>query len=286
MTKPMETASHKPIAKWKIPSVLDFEDPVNFFISLIEKNRGIRGFSQRNLSVKMGWPVSYLPDLLNRRKPFTVLQALQLIEYFDFDPLSKEKIILLAVASQLPKYKPDLLSLARSRSSKRSTATTDWQLLDARALLVLEVVRWYRGNASLDRVVALMTKGFLSKTEILDALEFLQRKKVIVVEAGRYRAIVNELHSDDDNPVDDSFHRDCALFFIRFLESSLRPALYNSASIHLPISNFEEYADRIVALRNWLFAQSRATIANQEAHDSVVFQLDLNLYPTFAPDHL
>lgn len=182
------------------------------------------------LAQRLKWPISYIPDLIRGRKKLTLARAIAFARRYRLDPISLEKLILLAVR--------------------------DSGLLEKNESALLDAQKTRRRHPPTEDMVAKRGVSFTVSSE--------------------------PLYTDDRGQVNDSaMHTRFASLFASFFRNAplFGPALYNSAFVHLDVSRFEEVAEKIVALRNWILEISRIDEAVTLDRDVRLFQLDFNLTP-------
>jgi uncharacterized protein (TIGR02147 family) len=264
-----------------MPSIFDEKSASSFFKKFIELNRDRKGFSQRAVSTRLKWPVSYLPDLIRGRKPLSIQRAVQFARYFKLSPIDMEKLILLSLHDQKMIDSLENASLKNTKSQTRKNAPEDLDLLDAHLLLVLECIRWFKGQATAEGLSELLKPRGLTEKDILKSIKILMKKDLIQKENEHYKTTSKAILGDDfDSAANDAqMHKQFASMTMEYFNQAFGPAVYNSAFVHIERSRFEEIADRIVAFRNWLLEIS-AIDAQKEVHEDIrLFQLDLNLTP-------
>lgn len=268
----------------QIPSLFEVTTASEFLKNLIALNKDRRGFSQRGLSTRLKWPSSYIPDVIKGRKKFTIIRAVQLGRYLSLDAIDLEKLILIAVADLGYISQAEAHRLQEIKSPKRTAPTKDSELLDAHVFLVLEIIRWFKGHATLDDLNQLVQVQGLKSQDVLRALRILHRKKIVTVKNKRYIAKDLNLMSDDILGDDVKIHTQFSEFFRNFLRNRFGPAVYNASIVHCERAKFEQIADKITALRNWLHEISAKDQMLSAEKDVRLFQLDLNLTPLFSKD--
>lgn len=273
--------------KYKIPSLFKIETASQFFKEFIELNKIKRNFSQRGISQKLQWPASYIPDLIKKRKKFTLSRAIQFSHKFDLDTIDMEKLIYLSIFDMKLLEPQELAKLKKNKHNFRHEPTQDFDLLDAKIFLVLECVKWLKGTATFEKIKDLTSRQGLSEIDIVNSLEMLKHKKIIKIIKDKYSILQDGIKSDDYNPTAfqvAQLHITFSQFFQSFMKNPIGPAVYNSAIVHLDREKFEQIADKVIAIRNWILE-----IANKDGKlgtekDVRLFQLDLNLVPIFSKD--
>lgn len=82
----------------KIPNIFNFSDCKSYFHNFYVINKQLDStFTYRILAQKLNWPISYLNDVINDRKPLTIQRAMSFIKYFDLDSLDAERLIYLSL---------------------------------------------------------------------------------------------------------------------------------------------------------------------------------------------
>lgn len=273
------------MTSFKMPSLFETTTANKFFQDFVELNRHRRSFSQRSISQKLGWPISYIPDLIKGRKVLSIQRAIQFGRYFKLDPISLEKLILLSIESMKLLSSREMEELKSTKSRVRKDKTKDTEILDAKMMLVFECIRWLKGTGTKKDIVELLSARHITANDVIRALETLSKKALITKLGDKYKASTENLFSDDSGDIDDSaLHIQFAEILQAFFKKKVGPALYNSAYVHIERSRFNEIADRIVALRNWIFEISIIDGKRSIEEDVRLFQLDFNVTPIFSKE--
>jgi len=275
------------MAKIKIPSVFSFVSAKEFLSAVSDLNVGSPGYSQRSLAKRLRWPVSYIPDVIKERKPFTVSRAYEFSKVFQFDTVATERLILLAVLSQNPEVNVRLRPYMQAGFSGRRSETTDPDILDFSFTLVFESIRWLRDKASEANVLKLLALQEIDAKEIALAIQTLLKKGLVSEQDGILRPNLECFDTDDmDFEQDASFHLDMVRNLTHYFEKKkIGPASYNSGFVHIGIEQLPEVINRLLAFRNWLLELSLEE-AKKGTHDSRLFQMELHLLPLFDRKHL
>jgi plasmid maintenance system antidote protein VapI len=185
------------LTQWKLPKIHKQVSASQLLSEIVEKNTGVRGFSQRLLSTKLGWPVSYIPDVIKGRKALSVARALELAKYFDTTTIDTERIILLAIQSQNLGQTDVVTKVIEAKVPKTKKATEEFSLLRFNIFLVFEAVRFLRGKATHDAILAVLSNTTLDSAGVERAVHLLIEKGFIEKKQRTYRALKSDLASDD-----------------------------------------------------------------------------------------
>lgn len=266
-----------------LPDLNESGSARDYFQLFVLQNKHQVFFSQRWVAKELNWPVSYLPDLLKGRKKFTITRALQFARRFRLDSFDMEKLIFLAIQD----LHPDLVSILsishKNKSKIRKSKTCDLDLLDAKTLLVMEYIRWSKGQITKAKLLELVSRQEVTAEEVLAALKLLSNKGLVSCKNGKFSSPGNPIFSDDfdshNSQEDRIIHEQFSDFFKIFLRKKIGPAVYNNAIVHLHRRRFEELADKLVSLRNWILSTAEADGKLPFNEDVRLFQLDLSLTP-------
>lgn len=247
-------------------------------------NARVRGFSQRSISTKLGWPVSYLPDLMKKRKTFTIKRAIEFGNYFDLNPIDFEKLIYLSITDSGLIKNEDMQKIVSTKSQVRYKPTEDFELLSASTFLIFESVRWLQGKATLQVLIDLALKKDISADLVLESVRQLTARKLIEKKGNEYRVMQDFLMSDDYGPANETikkFHQQFSMLQHKYFEDPIGPGFYNSAIVHIERSRYDEIVNRMAAFRNWIFEISKKDAKLPQKDDVRLFQFDINLTALF-----
>ena len=120
------------------PSVLNFRDYVEYFGVSIEFYRtSQKHFSLRRFSKRIGWPYSYLYDLLAKRKNLTLLRAIQFAKVEKLDVFETEHLIHLCLqVSEVPEVATHFRKAIETKTNtKPHSIEIDYELISDVSLL-------------------------------------------------------------------------------------------------------------------------------------------------------
>lgn len=274
--------------KWKLPSILQVESAGQFFAEMTELNKSSKTFSQRELAKFLGWPISYIPDIIKNRKPFTISRSLEFVRAFKVHPIDAEHFILMAVASQTRTPSEELKNLRQIKSPKmRENVFPEITVLDFEALLTCQAVSLLGPVASREKILHLLNEKDVP-TEKADAcLELLLQKEWITKHQNGYQCVIEKAYSNF-NPSSDEMR----LLQQAFLESAksffndfFNPVTANSAFVVINKKRYDEVREKIKALKHWILEASTVD-ADEKQEETTLFQLELHLLPLFKPETL
>jgi hypothetical protein len=78
------------------PKVATCKSVAEYFKDFVELNKEHPRFTFRNFGEAVGWPHSYLGDLVAGRKPLTVSRVLEFAKFASFTPLETERLLLMS----------------------------------------------------------------------------------------------------------------------------------------------------------------------------------------------
>jgi hypothetical protein len=276
----------------KIPDLFEKKTAHDFFYEFLEANSTKRGFSQRSLSAKLGWPVSYLPDLMKKRKAFTIKRAIEFGNYFHLSPIDFEKLIYLAMVDSGQAKSDELLKIKAAKEPLRYVDDKNFELMNVATLMVFTIVGWLKGTATTEVVIeAGLKKGFSAEV-IQECLAKLMKLNVIQKEGEKLVPTREYLFTDDRDSSKEltdlnvGINQQFMTLQGKFLEAPFRPCFASSAFVLIERSRFEEIADRMVAFRNWIFEISKNDGRQPLDKDIRLFQFDLNLTSLFKDDEV
>lgn len=254
-----------------------------FFKKMTEENKSASGFSQRSLSTYLEWPVSYIPDVIKERKPFTVARCLEFVRKFKVNPIDAERLIFLAVASQSKIDFESLNSLRVEKNPNLRLNDVDIDLFSFEVLYVLEIVRWFHGKATKKNISAIIPEKKINSLQIENTLNLLVKKKIIKETKGFYKAVDEGLFTDQTlAPAQEKLlHQKFAENLKQFYDYLDTPACGSTSFVQIDVSRFIEIRDKITSLRNWIQEISKIDSQKSQSQDILLFQLDFYLTPQF-----
>jgi len=278
--------------RFPVPS--KYKDIADYFSDFVSMNEGIEGFSHRGIASALGWPVSFMSDVMARRKNVTCLRAIQFSQYARFDPIDAERLVLLAVLEPLPKVYQDLIvakNVSDERFERLPEDLTDI-LYNLDILTVFEIISWADGKILVEDIVRLSATRPLTDQQVKKSVEALERKRVLrQLEDGTFELLVRHLVADERSSEMEQMrrkrqkelHQEFATNFISYLSEAncVGPSEFTSSLISLPRDRIRELADRMIALRNWIleFGIQASKNPRESLDQWLLFQLDLNLFP-------
>lgn len=274
--------------KWKLPGVFKIESAGQFFSKMTELNKSSKTFSQRELAKFLEWPVSYIPDLIKGRKPFTVTRSLELIRAFRIHPVDAEHLIFLAIASQSKADLTDIQDLRRIKSPKmRENLFPELTIFKFEAFLTCEAVALLGPNASRAKIERLLASKGMEAEMVGACLKLLLQKKLIKEAKNGFTCVVEKAYSnvnfssEESRELQQAFLENAKNFFNDFF----RPATGSSAFVVINKGRYDEVREKILTLKNWILEVS---VVDHKAapEDTVLFQFEQHLLPVFRPEEL
>jgi hypothetical protein len=86
-------------SKKEIPNIFTYSDINQFFTAFVKFTLPQWGLSQRAFSRSIGWPASYVPDVISGRKKFTLERAVEFGNHIDVTSEEFEMLLFLAIHS-------------------------------------------------------------------------------------------------------------------------------------------------------------------------------------------
>ncbi|NUM88068.1 MAG: hypothetical protein HUU37_02585, partial [Bdellovibrionales bacterium] len=181
-----------------VPDILKFSDSEAFFREFYEANRrrGASG-SYRALARRLKWPISYLSDLIHRRRKLTVHRAVEFARFAKWDSLRSDRLTYFALRdSEDPEIaaffsrklaqEQDFTSMTLPRFGGKPPSfaeVADKALYSSLgAMTVFEVIAWARGRVTRKDIQAL-----LASVEEVQSGEKLEAVLDLLVEQGCIR---------------------------------------------------------------------------------------------------
>lgn len=280
--------------KLHTPNILKFFTAKAYLEAFYDLNKfKVPGFSHRNFAAKIDWPVSYLSDVFAGRKKFTVIRAVQFAQIASLNSLETERLIHMALCEESDS---SVQSYAQTRivekaADEKRDSTADYEFftnVDYEAILATLV--WAGKKLSPKEIKSLLyTFPHLTEKRIKEGIDFLTQKSLIQFnEQGKVTSYCKELVLDEQSSgsPDDTgvrIHEQYAESFMNFTRAAQAPCMYNGGFFEIPRSEFMAIARKFLELRNWLadYAESARSKGKTKMTDSLVFQLDLNLFTIF-----
>lgn len=279
--------------KFKFPSPYKHETVCNFFSDFISLNQKSDSFSHRHIADKLGWPTSYISDLVKGRKNLTCLRSIEFSSFANYSPLETERLLFIGIHTGLPISKQNNIFSEKilGKITKNRIQNNDQLdlIYDPKTLFVFEIIKWCKKYISPENISKLLKTFKIKTSDVELVLKKLDDRNVIEYEPQKKLKIKQPiLWADEcgDSAMGIEVHKHFAESFIQFCDDPQGPALFNSVLLELPKEKFPELADQIIALRNWFQNLAIETFNSKinNTDDTFVFQLDLNLFPIIDKD--
>ncbi|MCC7404944.1 MAG: TIGR02147 family protein [Bdellovibrionales bacterium] len=281
----------------KVPNLRKYHVAVDFFSDLYDQNKRSRStFSHRSFAKKVGWPASYLADLLKKRRKLTVTRALQFASAVKLTPAETEHLILMCLAEfedlQVADHFKTLL-LNRSLPAQRQVSFKKYLGLfeNLRAMYLRELILWGQGQMRLSQLLkANLAFPELRDSQVLkETLDFLTDRQLVraTTTADTYVVVENAVFALDDDLFTNAQPQDLAQHYIRQLEILSR--LYRryrgvgfsfSGYIDIRKDRAAEIQKRLFELRDWLISLSQEA-KSTHLKENETLQCELHLLPLF-----
>jgi hypothetical protein len=273
------------------PDIVRYTDCRAYLAAFVAAGRK-RGaaYSQRAIARKLKWPRAYLSDVLHGRKSFTVPRALQFAKAMKLDSYQIERLLFLTLKEsgdpEVGAYFEGVIARETDDSVRlRQIERTLWQRVETMA--IFETLKWagaLLAPAEIKRL--LFSFPSLDEERIAAIIADFKRDGLVFHDPQTETTRFLEGDGFQDNFTDAvSVKRDAAIYkqfamnFINYWSNPQTPFCLNSAFVRLPLAEIDTVKSRMVMLRNWLLDLD-ADLAKSEAPEpSLVFQLDLNLFP-------
>jgi len=276
-----------------VPDLFEKKNAYDFFYEFLEVNSSKRGFSQRSLSAKLGWPVSYLPDLMKKRKAFTIKRAIEFGNYFHLSPIDLEKLIYLAIVDSGQAKSDQLQKIKEAKQPIRLLDDKNFELMNVAILMTFTIICWLKGTATSEIIIEAGQKKGFSEELISECIVKLIKLEVVIKEGERLLPTREYLFTDerDSNKelndlnigINEQF---MAMQGKLFSGELFGPFFASSAFVLIDKKRFKEIADRMVAFRNWIFEISKEDGKLSLDQDVRLFQFDINLTSLFKNDDI
>lgn len=282
--------------KVKFLPPINFSNAQSYFKDFFVTNKiGHSKFSYRLFAKLIGWPPSYLSDLVAGRKNLTVDRAIEFANYFKMNNINKEHMLWLALANthknnqdtflqQKSKINPNA-SLYQSESGMDETLWFD-------VVWVLQILTWKKKKLTVQELVAAFELPGFTVERLQRALDKVEKENYLEWDDdGRLRGKnqVTHLptsfdHSDtkgDRRYQGINLHSYSTANFLHYVNNPHGPSTYHTRPVAIPRGQFLAVAMKMIDLRNWMDELSNQHLAQsaEPAKDSYLMQLDLNLFP-------
>jgi hypothetical protein len=262
-----------------IPSLFDQSDASSFFATFVAANAHRKSFSQRSFSLKIKWPISYIPDLIKGRKKFSIERAIQFGNFVKLDPIDFEKLIYLAIASSHDKEE-NLGRIKSIKSGEHRENAFNAKINSAKVMLVFTGIGWLKEFATEKNIFDLVAERNVSVEETKAILKFLLEDKIITVKDSVYIPLMHELSIDTATIPSGDYT--LWLEFLKFQEIfyAKKPAKFSSFSSWLVVlenSRLEEIKKRMDAFRHWIIEISNIDEQLDSSANTSIYQFDFNL---------
>jgi hypothetical protein len=275
------------------PDIAGFSNYRTYLAAFVAAGRK-RGaaYSQRALARKLKWPRAYLSDVLHGRKSFTVPRALQFAKAMKLDSYQVERLLFLTLKESDDPEVGAYFERVIAREGDDTSRTTPveralWQRVETMA--VFEAIKWAGTRLAPAEIKRLLFSfPSLDEARIAAIVAELERNDIVVYDPKTKTTIFpggNLFQDDLDADAvtrDAAIHKQFAMNFINYWSNPQAPFCLNSAFVRLPLAGIDTVKSRMVMLRNWLFDLDEALSKSAKPEPSLVFQLDLNLFPITA----
>lgn len=268
----------------KIPDLFSKKTAYDFFYEFLECNASEPGFSQRALSAQLGWPVSYLPDLMKKRKAFTVKRAVEFGNHFRLGPIDFEKLIYFALFDSGLATESELERISAAKTPERQYDSKNFELLNVATFITFEAIRWLQGFATIELLKEIGAKKRFEPDVIAECVAILLKLKAVRQDGDRFSIQLDDLFADERGveaqQLNQNINHQFALMQSQFFSADFfGPCFGNSSIVLIEKSRFNEIVDRAVAFRNWIFEISKGDAKLALEKDVRLFQFDLNITP-------
>lgn len=276
------------MSKILLPAPARFKNYREYFSDFIEKNSKNKSFSQRSFAKKVGWPVSYLNDLVKGRKHLTVSRVLQFSKLFDLNSLHVEKLMgwMMQEALESHSSEKDFFE-TKVKPKQKAIVTGNLEEkgleFNPEILSVFEVVQWKKGKVTpfqIQKLLYLYPK--LSTEKIKNYLHLLERQKIIrKSKTGEYELLMKSFFWDHFGKlsalqIEQLYHEN----YVCWLKAPKGPARFSSGLIEVAEEDFPLVQEKLDQLRNQLLTLSRKT-ASHAGNDrpSDLLQFGISIFP-------
>lgn len=278
-----------------IPPV-GFSDAQSYFKNFFVTNKISNSqFSYRLFAKLIGWPPSYLSDLVAGRKNLTVERAFEFANYFKMNNLNKEHMLWLALANT-HKNNLDTFLQQKSKVNPNASLYQSEAVLDETLLFdviwVLQILTWQKKKLTVDELLATFEIPGFTADRLMRALDKIEKENYLEwSNDGRLCGKNDKAHlptafDHSDTKGDPRYqgiklHSYSTANFLHYINYPHGPSTYHTRPVVIPKGQFLTVAMKMIDLRNWMDELSNQHMAQSEdpSKDSHLMQLDLNLFP-------
>lgn len=285
-----------------IPKIQQHSNYRSFIKELYQSNRkqgGIASF--RFYAQKLGWPVSYMNEVIAGKKRLTLNRSLELATFLKLDGIDLERLIYMVLLDSDSKKIRDYFSDKLEKDLKTDgyfEVSQNPETLAQHSFLVPEEIFSDISLLALADLIA-CTKGKIKISEIpkiLSSFPELQdhvrlNQKIDTLEKHgivRRKLKRGKLVGFDyvAKSLEFSIQKETVKHMHQFAENYKRllclehpRGWINSGFVRLPRTKLFEAKKRLLALRNWIISTDQETVINPNTslEDTLIFQMDLNL---------
>jgi uncharacterized protein (TIGR02147 family) len=283
----------------------NYKDYLQDFYTLNKKQGG--SGSYRFYAQKLGWPVSYLNDVLQGRKKLSLARALEFGKFAKMDLVDLERFIYLSLkdseSEEVKSYFEKKIQAEKNTetyfqvSQKPENAGDDFIIIperifsDISLLAIFDLITWSNGSVKLSeipellytfpelhKIDVLLEKIKILENEALITCVYSSKKEIIKFEYVKKRLLFSLTKETAHNM------SQYAENYSRFLKHTEQRGWIGSGFLKLPKEKLAEVQKRILSLRNWLIEIDKEVLENprEKRDDVLLFQLDLNLFSLIA----
>lgn len=282
--------------KIKFISPMNFSDARSYFKDFFVNNKvNNSNFSYRLFAKLIGWPPSYLSDLVAGRKNLTVERALEFADFFKMNNINKEHMLWLALANA-HKNKLDTFLLQKSEINPNKSLYHGESSMDETlcfdVVWVLQILTWKKKKLNSEELSATFAMPGFTPERLQRALDKIEQENYLEWnDDGSLRGKNIETHppmvfDHSDTKGDQRYqgiklHSSSTTNFLKYIDNPHGPSTYHTRPVVIPKGQFLTVAMRMIDLRNWIDELSNQHLAQSAdpAKDSYLMQLDLNLFP-------
>lgn len=281
-----------------LPKTKNFTNASDFFKSFYEINKKENSnISYRHLALKLKWPISYIPELIAKKRRLTVQRAIEFSQKLKMKPSDTEKLVFLAIKELVDEPfkifidEKFLFNTKATQFTGNINSKEHELFLDLKNLMMHQYLSLKQGKVDINEVLSWQTSmSSLDKNEVLLILKRLMDLNIIKkVDQNTFEILKDELFWSPDSDISNSENK-CrtlqieALYaknYIEFLKNPKGKGTFTSGFIQISESLFEETRGKINSLRDYLFEQSKKTSMDPKFNreEKNVYQIGLQLFP-------